>query len=65
MDKHQIKGRVKEASGKIKEEVGKALGNERLHNKGTLERNMGKIESRYGDLKSDIKRDVEEDEDER
>jgi uncharacterized protein YjbJ (UPF0337 family) len=63
MDKHQVKGRIKEASGKIKEEVGKALGNERLQNKGTLEKNIGKVESKYGDLKSDIKKDLEEEDD--
>ena len=61
MDKHQVKGRVKEATGKIKEEVGKALGNERLQNKGALEKNIGRVESHYGDLKSDIKKDLDED----
>lgn len=63
MDKHQVKGRVKEVSGKIKEEVGKAIGNDRLHAKGKVEKNIGKAQANYGDLKSDIKKDLEEDDD--
>lgn len=64
MDKHQIKGRVKEATGTIKEETGKAVGNRDLQDKGAMEKNIGKVQSKYGDLKSDIKKDMEEEDEE-
>ena len=63
MDKHQIKGRVKEAEGKIKEETGRLTGNENLREKGKIEKGIGKAESKYGDLKSDVKKDREENDD--
>jgi len=63
MDKDQIKGRVKEAKGKIKEETGRLTGNEHLRDNGKIEKNVGRVQSKYGDLKSDIKKDMEEEDD--
>ena len=56
MDKHQVKGRVKEAEGKTKEVTGKIVGNKSLEQKGKAEKTAGKIEAGYGDLKNDIKK---------
>ena len=56
MDKHQVKGRVKEAEGKAKEITGKLVGNKSLEQRGKAEKTAGKIEAGYGDLKNDIKK---------
>jgi uncharacterized protein YjbJ (UPF0337 family) len=63
VDKDQIKGRMKEAKGKIKEETGRMTGNENFRDKGKIEKGIGKVQSKYGDLKSDIKKDLEEEDD--
>ena len=56
MNKDQVKGRVKEAEGKIKEVAGKLVGNERLEEKGKAEKLAGKHEAARADLKEDIKK---------
>lgn len=55
MNKDQIKGRGKEAKGKIKEVSGRVVGNKELETKGAVEKNQGKVQSAYGDLKKDVK----------
>ena len=51
MHKDTIKGAAKDASGSIKEAVGKATGNERLEAEGAAEKTVGKIQKGVGDLK--------------
>lgn len=58
MDKNQVKGRAHEVKGKIKEVAGKAVGNEKLEREGKAENAGGKVQSKYGDLKSDVKKSV-------
>lgn len=55
MDKNQVKGRIKETKGKVKQVIGKAVGNEELEQEGRIEKTGGKIQAEYGDLKEDIK----------
>jgi uncharacterized protein YjbJ (UPF0337 family) len=55
MNKDQIKGRVKEAKGKIKEVSGTLVGNEKLEEKGKVQKNLGKAQAKYGDIKHDVK----------
>jgi uncharacterized protein YjbJ (UPF0337 family) len=55
MNKDQIKGRVEEAKGKVKQVAGKAVGNKELERKGRIEKAGGKVQAEYGDLKEDIK----------
>lgn len=55
MNKDQIKGRVEEAKGKVKEVAGEAVGNERLKNEGKLDKAAGKTQSGYGDAKENVK----------
>ena len=50
MNESQVKGRVNEAKGKIKETTGKVTGNKTTEYK-------GKAEAKYGDMKSDAKKD--------
>ena len=55
MNKDQVKGRVKEAEGKIKEVAGKLVGNETMEAKGKVQRVLGKAQAKFGDVKQDVK----------
>jgi uncharacterized protein YjbJ (UPF0337 family) len=55
VNKDQIKGRVKQAEGKAKEVAGKMLGNEKLEVKGTVQKHLGEVQAKFGDVKQDIK----------
>jgi uncharacterized protein YjbJ (UPF0337 family) len=57
MNKDQIKGRVKEAKGTVKETAGKVTGKEILEQKGKLLKTAGKAQAGYGDIKDDIRKD--------
>ena len=57
MNKDQIKGRIKEAQGTVKETAGKVSGKEILEQKGKLQKAAGKAQAGYGDIKNDIKKD--------
>jgi uncharacterized protein YjbJ (UPF0337 family) len=48
--KDKIKGAVKEAKGKAKEETGKAIGNPDLRDRGTIEKAGGKVQRKIGDV---------------
>ena len=58
MNKNQVKGRIKQAKGKGKEAVGKAVGNKQLQREGTVEKLSGKAEAVFGDLKKEIQRNT-------
>lgn len=47
----KVKGTLHEASGKVKEEVGKATGNEDLQDRGTAEKVGGTVERKVGEVK--------------
>ena len=51
MNKDQVKGRAKEASGALKETVGKASGSASTQAKGAVEKVLGKTQAAYGDKK--------------
>ncbi|MBS0554846.1 MAG: CsbD family protein [Proteobacteria bacterium] len=55
MNKDQVKGRIKEAEGKMKEVAGKVVGNEKLEAEGKVQKIVGKVQANYGDLKEDVK----------
>ena len=55
MNKDQIKGRVEEAKGKVKEVAGNILGDDEMEAEGNIQKNVGKVQKGYGDLKDDIK----------
>lgn len=54
MNKHQVKGRVKRAEGKIKEATGRIVGNKSLEEKGRAQKTAGKVEAVYGDIKDNL-----------
>ena len=55
MNKDQVKGRVKETEGKIKEVAGKLVGNETVEAKGKIEKILGQAQAKFGDVKQDIR----------
>jgi uncharacterized protein YjbJ (UPF0337 family) len=54
MNEDQLKGRGKEVKGTIKEQAGKALGNERMQGEGQADKVEGKVQKTYGDVKHDV-----------
>ena len=55
INKDQVKGRVTEAQGRIKEAAGDLVGNDRLKVKGKVQKTLGKAQAKYGDVKQDAK----------
>jgi uncharacterized protein YjbJ (UPF0337 family) len=55
INKDQVKGRIKEAQGKIKEVAGRIVGNETLEAKGTIQKLAGEAQAKFGDVKQDMK----------
>lgn len=49
--KDKIKGTMREAKGKVKEEAGRATGNRDMQDRGTAEKTGGKIQRKVGDVK--------------
>lgn len=56
MNKDQIKGRVEEAKGKVKEAAGVILDDETMEAEGAIQKNIGKVQAGFGDLKEDVKK---------
>ncbi len=61
INKDQVHGRINEAEGKIKEVVGKVVGNKRLEVKGSLQKNAGAIQATVGDAKHDVAKAIRKD----
>jgi len=55
VNKDQVKGRVDEAKGTVKEVTGKVLDDKGMEIEGNIQKNVGKAQAGYGDLKQDIK----------
>jgi uncharacterized protein YjbJ (UPF0337 family) len=56
MNKDQVKGRVKEVQGSAKEVAGKIVGNKKLEIEGKVQKNVGKFQAGFGDLKNSLKK---------
>jgi len=56
MNKDQIKGRADQPQGKTKEETGKLLDDKGMEIEENVQKNVGKAQGNFGDLKSDIKK---------
>lgn len=56
MNKDQVKGRVTEAEGKVKEVTGKVVGNKDLERKGAVEKHIGKNQADHGDRQNDLQK---------
>ena len=55
MNKDQVKGAAKDLGGKLQEEAGKVVGNDKLQAKGVKHQIEGKVQEHIGDLKEAIK----------
>ncbi|MGA2709337.1 MAG: CsbD family protein [Steroidobacteraceae bacterium] len=53
MNKDQVKGRAEETKGSIEEATGKVVGDKTLEAKGNIQKNIGKIQAKFGDVKKD------------
>jgi uncharacterized protein YjbJ (UPF0337 family) len=56
INKEQVKGRVHELEGAIKETIGKIVGDAALEAEGSAEKNIGKVRAKAGDLAEDVKK---------
>ncbi|GAQ31249.1 MULTISPECIES: CsbD family protein [Ralstonia] len=59
MNKDQVKGRLQEAKGKIKEVAGKVTGDEKTQLKGNIEKNIGKARATMGDVREEVKKTLD------
>lgn len=59
MNKDQVKGRVEDVKGKIKETAGKAVGNDRLAAEGQVDQVAGKTQAKVGDAKESVKKTID------
>lgn len=59
MNRDHVKGSLKQAKGKVKEEVGHLTGNERTSLKGVAEQVAGKVQKKLGDFKDAVKDKVD------
>ena len=55
VNKDQVNGRVDEAKGAVKEITGKVLDDKGMEIEGNIQKNVGKAQAGYGDIKQDIK----------
>ena len=54
MNDDEIKGKFDQAKGKVKQGVGKALGDERMHDEGVADEASGEVQEGVGKLKSKV-----------
>lgn len=59
MNKDQIKGRVKEVTGNMKKNLGRAGGDADLEAEGAVEEVSGKIQKKFGDAKRNISKKID------
>jgi uncharacterized protein YjbJ (UPF0337 family) len=59
MNKDQVKGRVEQAKGSVKETTGKVVGNPNLQDEGALDKAAGKAQATYGDAKEKVKKAID------
>jgi uncharacterized protein YjbJ (UPF0337 family) len=59
MNKDQVEGLVEEVKGKVKEAAGVILDDKDLEIEGNVQKNVGKVQSGFGNLKENIKKDID------
>ena len=55
MNKDQVKGRVEQAKGTVKEATGKVTNDRDLQAEGQIDKTAGKVQADYGDAKEKAK----------
>jgi uncharacterized protein YjbJ (UPF0337 family) len=56
MNRDQVKGRMKEAVGKVQQKAGKATGSISQQAKGLAKQGVGKVQKTVGDARNDSER---------
>jgi uncharacterized protein YjbJ (UPF0337 family) len=56
MNRDQVKGRMKEAGGKMQQKAGKASGSLKHQAKGMARQGMGKVQKNAGDARDDAEK---------
>jgi uncharacterized protein YjbJ (UPF0337 family) len=64
MNKDQMKGKLDNLKGRVKEALGAASGDKQTQGEGFIERVKGAVEKKYGDAKEAISRHDKQDDDE-
>ena len=59
MNNQHVKGAWNKAKGSVKEEVGHAVGDNRMEGEGIVDQVKGKIQEKVGNLKDRVKRSVD------
>ena len=59
MDKDRVAGSAKQVKGKIKELVGKAIGDTKLESEGKADKVEGKIQNAVGGIKDSVREIIE------
>lgn len=60
MNKDQVKGATKQATGKVQQKVGETIGSEKHQAKGLGKQAEGKVQKNYGDMKENLKDNLED-----
>jgi uncharacterized protein YjbJ (UPF0337 family) len=55
MNKHQVKGAVKDALGRLQEHAGKTIGSPAQEAKGIARQGQGRLQKAYGNVKEALK----------
>jgi uncharacterized protein YjbJ (UPF0337 family) len=61
INKDQVNGRIEESKGTVKEMTGKIMDDKGMEIEGNVQKNLGKAQAGFGDLKKDIKDDINKD----
>jgi uncharacterized protein YjbJ (UPF0337 family) len=61
MNKDQVKGRVEQAKGKVKEVTGDVMDDKSLEVEGNIQKNVGKAQTGFGNLKEEVKEEIKKD----
>jgi uncharacterized protein YjbJ (UPF0337 family) len=61
MNDTQMRGRIEQAKGNVKEVAGAMVGNKKLERKGKRQAAAGKIQADVGDMTAAITKSIEED----
>jgi uncharacterized protein YjbJ (UPF0337 family) len=56
MNKDQVRGRIEQAKGKVREVAGKVTGNTSTRIKGKMEQVAGKTQASFGDARAEAKK---------
>jgi uncharacterized protein YjbJ (UPF0337 family) len=55
INQDQVKGRLEETKGTIKEATGKVVGDKTLEAKGNMQKNLGKVQAKVGDVTQEVR----------